>query len=262
MKVIMPNVAGTFYPAKVETLRETVFAMLEDAAPHKELPIPKALIAPHAGYIYSGPIAASAFACLTRAKNTLKNVVVLAPAHLSYVSGIAMTKAEYYETPLGRIPINHDLLKKVSALPQLIHNEKAFMGEHAIEVELPFLQLTLENFSLVPLLVGNITPKLVAEVIEKLWGDEETLIVISSDLSHYQAYNVAKALDKQTAAAILALDFAAVMPDSACGSIPICGLLEVAKQKHLTASLIDLRNSGDTAGPRDHVVGYGAFHFR
>lgn len=258
--IIYPNVAGKFYPAEPEILKQDILEMLQNATDKVLLQIPKAIIAPHAGYIYSGPIAASAYACLIKAKKQISRVVILAPAHQYSVNGIATTGANTYITPLGSIPIDQESITNVH-LPYLRIIEEAFTLEHAIEVHLPFLQLTLENFSLIPLLVGSATTEQVEKILEKLWGKSETLIVISSDLSHYYPYSFAQKLDKETAAAIIRLDPEGFSSEQACGATAIKGLLTVAAKKKMHVSKLDLRNSGDTAGPKDQVVGYGAFHF-
>jgi len=260
--VIHPNVAGKFYPNNPVALRQIVKTMIDEAFKkgYEKLSIPKAIIAPHAGYIYSGPIAASAYACLTKAKNQIKRVVVLALSHQYPVEGIATTNADSYLTPLGAIPIDQETIITLS-FPYLNVNDAAFNFEHSLEVQLPFLQLTLEAFFLIPLLVGYSTPKQVAKVLEKLWGDSETLIVISSDLSHYHPYQVALDQDQKTAAAIMTLNPDGFSSEDACGSIGIKGLLKIAANKKMRPTQVDLRNSGDTAGSKDSVVGYGAFHF-
>jgi AmmeMemoRadiSam system protein B len=187
--IIYPSVAGKFYPEDPDALKHDVLDMLTQASDKAELETPKAIIAPHAGYVYSGPIAASAYACLANAKQQIKRVVLLAPAHQYPVNGIATTKADIYATPLGEIPIDQKSITDLD-LPFLQVTEEAFALEHALEVHLPFLQLTLDNFSLVPLLVGSATVEQVEIILKKLWGGPETLIVISSDLSHYNSYNL------------------------------------------------------------------------
>lgn len=257
---IYPNVAGQFYPADPKILRQEVSKLLANAENKTKLPVPKAIIAPHAGYIYSGPIAASAYACLINAKKQINHVVLLAPTHHYLINGIAKTHANNYMTPLGKIVIDQKSVIDID-LPYFKAAEEAFNLEHAIEVHLPFLQLTLENFSLVPLLVGIATIEQVATVLKKLWDGPETLIVISSDLSHYFHYNVAQLLDKKTAEAIIKLDPKGFSSENACGEMAIKGLIAIALQKKMHVTQIDLRNSGDTAGSKDQVVGYGAFHF-
>jgi AmmeMemoRadiSam system protein B len=259
--VIYPNVADKFYPADPKILQQSVTRMLAAASEKEKLPIPKAIIAPHAGYIYSGPIAASAYACLSKAKKQIHRIVVLAPSHQYPIDGVATTNAEFYMTPLGQITIDQKIIANVD-LPYLQTIEESFSYEHALEVHLPFLQLTLENFSLIPLMIGSATTTQIATILEKFWDGPETLIVISSDLSHYYHYDMAKNLDKKTADAIIALDPEGFTSEQACGAIAIKALLTVAANKKMQTTLIDLRNSGDTAGAKDQVVGYGAFHFR
>jgi AmmeMemoRadiSam system protein B len=244
-------VAGLFYPADPVELETTVRAYLgaveRTAEPHS-----KAVIAPHAGYMYSGPIAASAYARLDAAAT---RVVLLGPAHRYPVRRIAAHSAEAFATPLGLIPVD----PIVRELPHTEIEDRAHTGEHSLEVHLPFLQVVLSEFTLVPLLVGEATPKQVAEVLEILWGGPETAIVISSDLSHYQDYDKARKLDASTARAIEELRPEKVGPQDACGCRPIGGLLTLAKAKGLRVESIDLRNSGDMADRSGGVVGYGAF---
>jgi len=254
-----PAVAGMFYPADSKELENTIRNFLADAK--ADQPVSKAIIAPHAGYVYSGQTAAKAYACLAQAANLIKCVVLLGPAHRYPFRGIAAPKADYFATPLGQIKIDHDMIAKISSLPQITVNDEAHAKEHSLEVQLPFLQILLKNFSLVPLVVGMSDADQVAKVLEQLWNGHETLIVVSSDLSHYHDYTTAQKMDKQAAQAILDLNPNAIKEEHACGRIPIKGLLHVAAEKKLRVSLIDLCNSGDTAGPKNHVVGYGAFHF-
>ena len=258
--LIYPCVAGKFYPDDPDLLRQNVLEMLSDATDKAKLTPPKAIIAPHAGYIYSGSIAASAYACLTKAKKRIKRVVLLAPSHRYPINSIATTSAEFYLTPLGKIPIDQENIASIR-LPYLDIANEAFSVEHSLEVHLPFLQLTLETFSLVPLLVGLATTNQIEKILESLWDGSETLIVISSDLSHYHHYELALSLDKKTAEAIMALNPDGFTSEDACGSTAIKGLLTVAARKKMRVLQIDLRNSGDTAGDKNSVVGYGAFHF-
>lgn len=258
--VIYPNVAGKFYPADPDILQQDILKMLTAAANKTNLQTPKAIIAPHAGYIYSGPIAASAYACLAKNKKQINRVVILAPSHQYPVDGIATTGAEFYITPLGKIAIDQKSILEIN-LPYVQLIKEAFALEHAIEVHLPFLQLTLKNFSLVPLLVGLATTTQVEKTLEKLWDGPETLIIISSDLSHYYPYDLAQVLDQKTAEAIINLDPKGFSSEHACGVTAIKGLLTLAAKKKMHVTQIDLRNSGDTAGPKNQVVGYGAFHF-
>jgi AmmeMemoRadiSam system protein B len=258
--VIYPSVAGKFYPADPDVLRRDILKMLRGASDKAVLPTPKAIIAPHAGYVYSGSIAASAYASLAKAKKQIHRIVLLAPAHQYPVNGIATTNAKFYMTPLGQIAIDQKSIAKI-ALPYVQAVEEAFASEHAIEVHLPFLQLTLDSFSFIPLLIGLATVAQVERILEKLWDGIETLIVISSDLSHYYPDALAQSLDKKTAAAIIALDPKGFSSEHACGATVIKGLLAVAAKKKMRAAQIDLCNSSVAAGSKDQVVGYGAFHF-
>lgn len=259
MLIRKPAVAGMFYPRNPKELKEMLKEMLAKA--NADLPIPKAIIAPHAGYIYSGPIAASAYTCLAKT-NKINKVVLLGPAHRYPFKGLALPKADIFSTPLGDIKIDKDSFPKLLELEQVNIIPEAHAQEHSLEVQLPFLQTILSSFTLIPLVVGMSNPEEIAEVLEQLWDGEETLIVISSDLSHYHEYSAAEKLDKATTTAILNLDIDKLSHEAACGCTPIQGLLKVAKQKHLQIELIDLKSSGDTAGDKDHVVGYGAFHVR
>lgn len=255
-----PAVAGLFYPAEPETLRTQIASFLANAP--AAAAVPKAIIAPHAGYVYSGAIAASAYARLKPARGTIRRVVLLGPSHRVAFHGLAAPSADAIETPLGQIPVDRAALQQLADLPQFVISDPAHAREHSLEVHLPFLQEVLGEFSLVPLAVGDATPVEVAEVLERLWGGPETLIVVSSDLSHYHDYDTARKLDRVTSNAIEQLRYQDLDYDSACGRVPVSGLLYLAQRRGLTAETIDLRNSGDTAGPRDQVVGYGAYVFR
>jgi hypothetical protein len=255
----MPNVAGLFYPAEPERLMHTLDEMLGSARVRVEAP-PKAVIAPHAGYVYSGPVAASAYAALRPLAGRIERVVVLAPAHRVPFRGIAAPTAEAFRTPLGDIPVDSEAIEAATRLPGVGYLDEAFEGEHALEVQLPFLQRVLGDFRLVPFIVGDAAPETVAKLLDTLWGGDETLIVISSDLSHYHDYATARRLDERTTARIEALDLN-IGHEDACGSHPIRGLLLAAREHGLHAETLDLRNSGDTAGPKDRVVGYGAYVF-
>ena len=255
-------VDGLFYPAAPAALREQVANCLDgvvadDPAQRK----PKLFISPHAGYEYCGAVAAHAYALLERRREpAIRRVVLLGPAHREWVSGLAAPGAQSFETPLGRIPVDVAALAGLSDLPQVIRNDRAHEREHSLEVQLPFLQNVLGHFTLVPLVVGDASVEAVAQVLERLWGGPETLIVISSDLSHYLPYEKAQAIDRATVQRILELD-AGLSPHEACGSAAINGALRAARRHELTPRLLDLCNSGDTAGDRDRVVGYGAIAF-
>lgn len=224
-------------------------------------PPPKAIIAPHAGYIYSGPIAGTAYAALRGDREIIRRIVLLGPSHHVPLQGLATSSADAFATPLGEVPLDQETVRQAESLPQVAPGDDAHAPEHSLEVQLPFLQLTLGDFTLVPLLVGDATPEEVARVLAALWGGPETRIVVSSDLSHYHGYHAAMGLDAATARAIGSLRLDGVEDDGACGCRPIRGLLHQAGRLGLKVKTLDLRNSGDTAGPRDQVVGYGAFAF-
>lgn len=256
-----PAVAGMFYPGNRVELARSVAQMLGAAASvAPERPVPKAIIAPHAGYIYSGPIAASVYSLLAPARQSIERVVLLGPTHRVAVRGLALPGVAAFATPLGVVPIDLAAVAVLDALPQVGTSTQAHALEHSLEVHLPFLQAVLERFTLVPLAVGQTDARAVAEVIDALWGGPETLIVVSSDLSHYLPYSDAQALDRTTAQAILGLTVD-VSHTQACGATPVTGLTYTARKRGLKPELIDLRNSGDTAGDKQRVVGYGAFAF-
>jgi AmmeMemoRadiSam system protein B len=256
-----PAVAGSFYPASADELRRDVEAFLAGVQPAAKVEAtPKILIAPHAGYIYSGAIAASAYARIAAAANLIERVVLLGPAHRVHVDGMALPAATHFETPLGIIAIDQDAVAAVSKLPQVVISDRAHAQEHSLEVHLPFLQRVLGTFKLVPFAVGNASPQQVAQVLDQLWGGNETLIVISSDLSHYLPYPRACATDEFTAETILRLQ-PQLDHRQACGATPINGVLMAARARGLEPSLLDLRNSGDTAGDKSRVVGYASFAF-
>jgi AmmeMemoRadiSam system protein B len=247
-----------FYPGDPQALSAAVSAMLR-LAPAARLR-PKALIVPHAGYIYSGPVAAHAYALLEALRGTVSRVVLFGPTHRVYVRGLAVPSAASFATPLGEVPLDREAIDTALRLPQVRTSDEAHALEHSLEVQLPFLQSVLGEFRLAPFAVGEASGAAVAEVMDALWGGDETLIVVSSDLSHYHAYAAAQRLDRQTADDVLQLrpleDF-----EQACGALPINGLIEAAPRHGLSAHLLDLRNSGDTAGDKSRVVGYGSFAF-
>jgi MEMO1 family protein len=253
-------VAGSFYPGDPAALAAEVCAYLAASHPASGAPHPKAIIAPHAGYIYSGPVAASAYARLAPLKDRVSRVVLCGPAHRVFVRGVALPGVDAFDSPLGSVPVDRGAVETLRAFPFVTVSPRAHALEHSLEVHLPFLQSVLGEFSLVPIVVGDATPGEMANLLEALWGGPETAIVVSSDLSHYHPYEVARTLDRDTADAILRLE-AAIAPEAACGAAPINGLLTLARRRGLTAELVDLRNSGDTAGGRDRVVGYASFAF-
>ncbi|HMM75356.1 MAG TPA: AmmeMemoRadiSam system protein B [Gammaproteobacteria bacterium] len=254
-----PAVAGSFYPRDPAQLAQEVDAYLE-AAPARAGAVPKAIIVPHAGYVYSGPIAASAYRALAPARHRIRRVVLLGPAHRVAVRGLALPGAAAFATPLGEVAVDRALVERVRGLPQVLVHPRCHAPEHSLEVQLPFLQRVLEDFTLLPLVVGQATASEVAEVLRAVWGGPETLIVISSDLSHYLPYPVANEVDRSTVGLILDGQ-PSLTHDQACGATPVNGLLTALREEVLEAELVDLRNSGDTAGPRDRVVGYVAVLF-
>jgi AmmeMemoRadiSam system protein B len=254
-------VSGSFYPRDPSALAAEISAYLAlaPAAPRGWQP-PKAIIAPHAGYIYSGPIAASIYARLAPLRGRVRRVVLAGPAHRVYVPGAAVPAARAFESPLGAVELDLDAIAALRELDFVEMSDKAHALEHSLEVHVPFLQAVLGDFRLVPIVVGDASPQQSARLFETVWGGDETLVVVSSDLSHYLGYDAACARDRDTASAILHLD-PSLVPEEACGAAPINGLLETARRRALAVELVDLRNSGDTAGDRDRVVGYGAFAF-
>ncbi len=253
-------VAGMFYPDDPIELERTLTDLLSSAGAATPARPPKALIVPHAGYIYSGPVAASAYAQLSVLRGRIRRVVLLGPTHRVYVRGLALPEADRFATPLGEVPLDREGMQAVAGLPQVIRSAAAHQMEHSLEVQLPFLQRVLGDFQLLPLAVGEATASEVAEVLEKLWGGDETLIVISSDLSHFLPDALARKVDGGTVAAILALN-SHINHEQACGATPINGLMLAARKHGLHPVVLDVRNSSDTAGDPDRVVGYAAFAF-
>ena len=253
-------VAGMFYPASAGALSAAVRAHLAAAAsPGADAAAPKAIIAPHAGYIYSGAIAAAAYARFAPVADRVRRVVLLGPCHRVAVRGLAVSGSDAFETPLGRLPVDAAAREAILELPQVKIFDATHAEEHSLEVHLPFVQEVFGDVTIVPLAVGEASADEVAEVIDRLWGGDETVFVISSDLSHFLDYEQARALDARTRAAIERLDPDAIGYDQACGRIPIAGMLTVARRRGLAVTTLDVRNSGDTAGDRRRVVGYGAW---
>ncbi len=253
-------VAGTFYPAEAGRLRAQVADHLSTVRADAAAPRPEMLVVPHAGYAYSGAVAARAYARLVPWRQRIRRVVLLGPTHRVAVRGIAAPTVDAFDTPLGAVRIDRDALAALADLPQVVACDAAHAAEHALEVQLPFLQCVLDDFALVPLAVGHVSVQDVAAVIERLWGGDETLVVVSTDLSHYLPYDRARAVDTQTVQRILRLD-PALDHEQACGATPLAGALLVARARGLQPQLLDLRNSGDTAGDRRRVVGYCAIAF-
>ena len=261
-RVRQPAVAGLFYPDDPEALQLQVRELISGAAAeHRPHGFPKALVAPHAGLPYSGPVAATAYAALGADAEHIRRVVLMGPSHRVPFRGIATTAASAYSTPLGLVPIDRDACEDIAGLPGVVELDAAHRPEHSLEVHLPFMQVLLHDFELVPLVVGDADADTVAAVLDRLWGDQETLILISSDLSHYHDYATARMLDAETRDAIEHCQETVLGPVRACGHQPLAGLLRVARKRGLHPVTLDLRNSGDTAGPRSEVVGYGAWAF-
>lgn len=262
IRIRQAAVAGSFYPDDPEVLVGEVQALLDRAAAglDRDGPPPVALIAPHAGYVYSGPVAAAAYACLLPHRGRYRRVALLGPSHTRGFRGVATSSMDGFHTPLGDVPLDHAAIVALRH-PALRTLDEAHRDEHSLEVQLPFLQVALERFALVPLAVGDAAPADVAAIIESCWSDPATLVVVSTDLSHYLDYGMARRRDRATCAAIEALDARGIDTDGACGAAPLRGLLTAARRRGLRVATLDLRNSGDTAGPRQRVVGYGAWLF-
>ncbi|NQV16019.1 AmmeMemoRadiSam system protein B [bacterium] len=252
-------VAGSFYPADPAFLQKQLIQLLSEAT-YKSALVPKAIIVPHAGYIYSGSIASAAYRSIQQHNDTIRKVILFGPGHRVAVHGLAVPRVNQFQTPLGDINLDQKTIRElVDTFTQVSYSDLAHSEEHSIEVQLPFLQTALDKFSLIPLVVGDATEIEVAAVIEHLWGDDETLIVISSDLSHFHNYDKAVRVDTETAEIIESFRGMDLSERSACGRIPISGILLVARKKKMNIQRFDLRNSGDTAGDRQRVVGYGAW---
>jgi len=255
-----PAVAGSFYPGSPEPLRVALREAFADAVvPPADAAVPKALVVPHAGYVYSGAIAASAYARIVPARSTIRRVVLLGPSHRVYVRGLAVPGVDAFRTPLGIVPIDASGRDAALDLAGVRVDDRAHAHEHSLEVQLPFLQSVLDDFELLAFSVGDATVDEVTAVLDVCWGGPETLVVISTDLSHYHGHDEATRLDARTAAAIVACRPDDVGDSDACGAYPLRGLLQAASERGLSVERLDLRNSGDTAGDRHRVVGYGAF---
>lgn len=260
-RVRQPAFAGTFYPGKPDSLRSMVEGFLNDARTRMGQSSPKAIIAPHAGYPYSGPVAGSAFIQFQKDRHQIRRVVLLGPSHRVALAGLAASGADAFATPLGHVLVDHEALALILDLPQVQILDAAHANEHSLEVELPFLQTLLPEAHIVPLLVGEATPEEVSDCLDRLWDGGETRIVVSTDLSHFLDYETARELDRDAARKIEQMQFRDLDSDQACGCAPVRGFLCGARKRGMRGQLIDLRNSGDTAGSRDRVVGYGAFMF-
>jgi len=260
-KIRTAAVAGFFYPDDPQVLTNSITQLLNQADVDNTLLPPKVIIAPHAGYIYSGITAAKVYKQLAPLHHIIKRVVIIGPAHRTAFTGLALSDADFFDTPLGKVQIDKTNNDDLLMLEDVNLFEQAHLEEHSLEVQLPFLQQLLEHFSIIPIVAGHKSTNLVENAIETLWGGNETLIVISSDLSHFHGYMTAQHIDAETSHAILNFDFNSIGPKEACGCYAINGLLKFAQHHPLDVSLIDLRNSGDTAGDHNRVVGYGSYLF-
>lgn len=253
-------VAGMFYPDAPDVLKHDVQGYLN--APNvTATSVPKAIIAPHAGYRYSGATAGKIYARLEPARDIITRVILMGPCHRVAVRGLALSGADGFETPLGRVPVDKDAENLIRDMPGVTAFPATHAQEHSLEVHLPFLQELLTDFKVVPIVVSEASPADVAAVLQKLWGGPETLIVISSDLSHFLDYDGARAIDARTADAITSFAPDKIERNGACGRFPVSGLLHLAKQRGMRVETVDMCNSGDTAGSKDKVVGYGAWAF-
>lgn len=250
-------VAGTFYPDDGAELHEMVQRCLREG--HGADHPPKAVIAPHAGYIYSGPVAGSAFKAWSALRGRVDCVVLIGPSHRVAFDGIAKSSATFFATPLGLLPVDAEAMEALAGLPFVHENDSAHRYEHSLETHLPFIQETIGEVPILPLVVGDAYPEEVATVIETLWHRPNTIFSISSDLSHYLPYDDARREDADTTRAIESCQVEKLGPERACGWLPISGLLHVARRRQIPVKALDVRNSGDTAGDRSRVVGYGAY---
>ncbi|MGE0717041.1 MAG: AmmeMemoRadiSam system protein B [Alphaproteobacteria bacterium] len=257
--VHQPVVAGGFYPADPATLTQQVDATL--TAARCEIRGAKAIVAPHAGHVYSGAVAATAYAALADNRERIRRVVLVGPSHKVAFKGIALPKADAYATPLGEIPIDWPAMAPLLDMPEVTVDPAPFAREHNIEVHLPFLQRLLGPFTLVPMVAGAVAPERLEAALDAVWGGPETAIVISSDLSHYHDYDTAVGFDRACSKAIELLKIEDIADHQACGRTGIKALIRIARRLDMRATTVDLRNSGDTAGPKDRVVGYGSYTF-
>ena len=259
-----PAVAGAFYPSDPDALRACVQGYLDEAVARaggsdRDGRSPKAIVAPHAGYVYSGPVAARAYAAVLPLRGTVERVVLLGPAHRVPLAALAAPTADAFATPLGPVPVDTAARDRVVGAGLVVTSDEAHAREHSLEVHLPFLQVALGDVAVLPLTVGNVAAAAASDVIERVWDGSETLVVVSTDLSHYHDQATAADLDRRTAAAVVAKRPEELRPDAACGLFALRGLLEVARRHDLDVELLHLGTSADTAGTPERVVGYGAF---
>lgn len=253
-------VAGMFYPSDPRVLHSQVGEFLAKAVPLEIIPPPKALVLPHAGYVYSGAVAASGYVCLRDMRSVIRRVILLGPNHRAPLAGMALPASLAFETPLGSVEVDRAHWLALQSQPEVVVNDAPHDREHCLEVHLPFLQSVLDHFTITPVVVGQASSHAVAGLLEAVWGGPETLVVVSSDLSHYHPYRQAQACDQATVDQVLSLQ-GGLVPDQACGAAALNGLVLAARRHHLEPHLLDLRNSGDTAGDRARVVGYASIGF-
>jgi len=275
LEVLKPQMAGVLYPNNSEVLLKDLDVLFRENNLKNNIKnnldkIPKALIIPHGGFLYSGKIAALAFNLLNnlspKEKSKIKNMIILAPAHQLSFSGIATHQAHYFSTPLGELELDQDKISELFQIPDLSYLDLAFTKEHTIEMALPFVQYVFgsENIFILPFIIGECASQSVLDLLElldNLDNSSENLIIVSSDLSHYQPYSIAKEQDQSTCEQITNKKWQEISQDDACGDVSIRALLQYAQKKSWTAGCLDLKNSGDITGDKDKVVGYGAFYF-
>ena len=260
MRVRPSAVAGRFYPADPGELRDLVDRLLGEVRGRPQPVLPAAVVAPHAGYQYSGAVAATAYAQLTAAPDAVPRVVLLGPAHFSPLEGMAVPAVDAFATPLGIVRVDDDARTVVTALPGVAVDDRPHDGEHSLETQLPFLQRVLgPEVAVLPVLVGRTRPESVAALLTAVLAVDGALAVVSTDLSHHLDEPSARERDRRTADAVLARDAGALGPDDACGHHPLRGLLHHAAERHLTVELLRLATSADGGAGRTRVVGYGAF---
>jgi AmmeMemoRadiSam system protein B len=256
-----PAVAGQFYPGDPDTLKESIKKYTDEAMLPENLGTVHAVIAPHAGYVYSGPTAAHAFKALATLPRKRWTVYLLGPAHRVPFLGVALGQYSAFHTPLGDAPVAVDVVEDmVSRSPLYTHTPMAHAPEHCLEVEVPFLQMTLPDFHLVPMLFGDVDPRDVGTELADHVGEDD-LVVVSNDLSHFHPYDQANQLDRSLLNAVMADDEMGVLRGEACGRAPIAALMEIARRKKWKPTLLDYRTSGDTAGDKWQVVGYAAIAY-
>jgi len=253
-------VAGLFYPASSDELVQLVNNELSQATPEAGHH-PLAIIVPHAGYVYSAAIAANVYKHLQHFRSIIKRVLLIGPSHRVAFQGLALSSADFFQTPLGKIAVDKTAQKDLLNIAGIQLHDQAHANEHSLEVQLPFLQHVLDDFSLIPIVAGDANAELIAQAIDTVWDGQQTLVVISSDLSHYHDYKTAQRLDNASSKAIVALNCTTLSSANACGYVGVNGLLLFAQRHHLKASIVDVRNSGDTAGDKTSVVGYGGYLF-